>query len=217
MFRERKIRTIFVLHKLFEHPKGSGTSQQNSRDIPDSSLRNPRKTITSREGANFSATTPLRGRCPPHQVVSRPKTCIFVPFFCLCVGGLKSISENFLKHSHQALVWAAHCRLSSFLCFLSFLIARFVPLRAGFGDWSAGCPSVKNKPGFFKTTPLPEWHPPFSSFSSFGGSEKRSPCFQWVECKFVICAVFVKTAPFWQGTRTRFNKNTVCAAPSLFW
>ena len=41
-FRKRKMRTKFFLHKLFEHRQGSGTSRQNSRDIPDSSLRNPR-------------------------------------------------------------------------------------------------------------------------------------------------------------------------------
>ena len=39
--------------------------------------------------------------------------------------------------------------------------------------------------------------------------------FQWVECKVVIFAVFVKTALFWQGTETWFTKNTVCATPNL--
>ena len=38
---------------------------------------------------------------------------------------------------------------------------------------------------------------------------------QWVECKFVIFAVFVKTAPFWQGTKRRFTKSTVCATPTV--
>ena len=36
----------------------------------------------------------------------------------------------------------------------------------------------------------------FHHFRLFRGSEERSPCFQWVDCKFVILAVFVKTAPF---------------------
>ena len=54
----------------------------------------------------------------------------------------------------------------------------------------------------------------FRHFRRFRGSEERSPCFHWVECKFVIFAVFVKTAPFWQGTKTRFTKNTVCATPT---
>ena len=56
----------------------------------------------------------------------------------------------------------------------------------------------------------------FRHFRRFRGSEERNPCFQWVECKFVIFAVFVKTAPFWQGTKTRFTKNTVCATPWTF-
>ena len=47
----------------------------------------------------------------------------------------------------------------------------------------------------------------FRHLRRFRGSEERSPCFQGVECKFVIFAVFVKTAPFWQGTKTRFTKN----------
>ena len=55
----------------------------------------------------------------------------------------------------------------------------------------------------------------FRHFHRFRGSEERSPCFQWVECKFVIFTVFVKTASFWQGTKTRFTTNTVCATPKL--
>ena len=54
----------------------------------------------------------------------------------------------------------------------------------------------------------------FRHFRRFRGSEERSPCFQRVKCKFVIFAVFVKTALFWQGTKTRFTKNTVCATPT---
>ena len=33
-------------------------------------------------------------------------------------------------------------------------------------------------------------------------SEERNPCFHWAECKFVIFAVFVKTALFAQGAKT---------------
>ena len=44
----------------------------------------------------------------------------------------------------------------------------------------------------------------FRHFRRFRGSEERNPCFQWVECKFVIFAVFVKTAPFWHLPKTRF-------------
>ena len=54
----------------------------------------------------------------------------------------------------------------------------------------------------------------FRRFRRFRRSDERSPCFLWVECKFVIFAVFVKTAPFWQGTKARFTKKTVCATPA---
>ena len=57
----------------------------------------------------------------------------------------------------------------------------------------------------------------FRHFRRSRWSEEPNPCFQWVECKFVIFAVFVKMAPFWQGTRTRFTKNTVCATPIDGW
>ena len=117
----------------------------------------------------------------------------------------------------------------------------------------------------------------FRHFHRFRGSEERSPCFQWVECKWgiilqpqplhtrqkyeqnmagklsslpcfeafgaIFCpmffffhifalyvgggghsraseqirhfAVFVRTAPFWRGTQTRFTKNTLCATPTV--
>ena len=38
----------------------------------------------------------------------------------------------------------------------------------------------------------------FRHFRHFRGSEERSPCLQWVECKFVIFAVFVKAGPFFE-------------------
>ena len=44
----------------------------------------------------------------------------------------------------------------------------------------------------------------FVTFRRFPGSEEQSPYFRWVECKFVIFAVFVKT-PLLAG-----DKNTVC-------
>ena len=48
--------------------------------------------------------------------------------------------------------------------------------------------------------PLPEVTPAILvNFVIFRGSEERSPCFQWVECKFVIFAVFIKTALFGRG------------------
>ena len=53
----------FYLFKLFEHPQGSGTSRQNSRDIPDSSLRNARKTNFRGRGRTFRPP-PLRVEDP---------------------------------------------------------------------------------------------------------------------------------------------------------
>ena len=56
----------------------------------------------------------------------------------------------------------------------------------------------------------------FRHFRRFRGSEERSACFQWVERNFAIFAVFVKTAPFWQGAKSRFTKNAVCATPIVY-
>ena len=62
----------FFLHKLFEHPQGSGTSRQISRDIPANFPGHPRflsskpkEDKLSRESTNFLATTPSCGRPPP--------------------------------------------------------------------------------------------------------------------------------------------------------
>ena len=64
------------LHKLFEHPQGSGTSLQTSRDTSKH-----KEDKLSRESTSFSATTPSRGRPPPHWAVSGPKKLVFVLFF----------------------------------------------------------------------------------------------------------------------------------------
>ena len=97
LFREgfRKNAHELFWHKLFEHPQRFGTSQQNSRDIPDSSLRNssPKEDKLSREGMNFSATTPLRGRPPPYRAVSGPKKLIFV-LFCFPELGMSKKNEG---------------------------------------------------------------------------------------------------------------------------
>ena len=77
---EKCARTLF-LHKLFEHPQGSRTSQQNSRDVPRLLSSKPKEDKLLREGTNFSAATPSRGRPPSHRVVSGPKKLIFVLFF----------------------------------------------------------------------------------------------------------------------------------------
>ena len=86
-----------------------------------------------------------------------------------------------------------------------------------------GPPPTHNAP-FFQGRASPAFSKPylclsdtrhFRHFRRFRGSEERSPCFQWVECKFVIFAVFVETAGFWQGTKTGFTQNIVCATPSF--
>ena len=58
------------------------------RDIPAKFTGHPRLISSkskedklSREGTNFSATTPSHGRPPPHRAVSRPQKLIFVLFF----------------------------------------------------------------------------------------------------------------------------------------
>ena len=68
--------------------------------------------------------------------------------------------------------------------------------------------------GFWMISGGPFLSRPLWLTADYRGLEERSPCLQRVECKFVILAVFVKTAPFWQGTKTRFTKNTVCATPN---
>ena len=46
-------------------------------------------------------------------------------------------------------------------------------------------------------------------FRRFRGSEDQNPCFfLWLECKFVIFAIFVKIPCFRQGSKPRFPKNT---------
>ena len=50
------------------------TSRQNSWDIPAKFLSSkPKEDKLSREGTNFSTTTPSHGRPPPHRAVSGPK------------------------------------------------------------------------------------------------------------------------------------------------
>ena len=61
--RERNTRTNFFLHRLFEHSQGSETSRQNSRDVPDSSLQNPRKT-TFEGGPRTFRPPPIRAEDP---------------------------------------------------------------------------------------------------------------------------------------------------------
>ena len=56
--------------------------------------------------------------------------------------------------------------------------------------------------------PLPAGHPPFSSFSSFHGVRAGKPLFYWLECRFVIFAIFVKSPlNFWQDKSTVYQKH----------
>ena len=78
--RERKMRTNFFCTNFLNTPR--------VRDIPAKFPGHPRfisskpkEDKLSRESTNFSATTPSRGRPPPHRAVSGPKKLIFVLFF----------------------------------------------------------------------------------------------------------------------------------------
>ena len=96
--------TRTCLDKLFEHPQGSGTSRHNSRDIPDSSLRNPRKTNFQGRARAFWAPPLSRGRPPPHRAVSGPKQWIFVLFFsCLTLGWVRTASGPFSVNNFHPL------------------------------------------------------------------------------------------------------------------
>ena len=55
----------------------------------------------------------------------------------------------------------------------------------------------------------------FVIFVVFGGLRSEALVFSGQNA-FVIFAIFVETAPFWQGTKTRFTKNTVSATPNYF-
>ena len=76
--------------------------------------------------------------------------------------------------------------------------------------------SGKNKPGFSKPCLFLSDTRHFRRFRRFRGSEERSPCFQWVECKFVIFAVFVKTALFLAGDKNTVYQKTRFAPPRFF-
>ena len=86
------MRTKFFFHKLLEHPQWSGTSRQNSRDIPDSSLslRNPRKT-NFRGRARTFRPPPLRVEDPhPTGRSPDPKKLILVLFFLVITVSKKA-------------------------------------------------------------------------------------------------------------------------------
>ena len=77
--RERKMRANLFAQTFWTPP--------GVRDIPVKLPGHPRLLSSkpkedkfSREGTNFSATTPSRGRPPPHRAVSGPKKLISVLF-----------------------------------------------------------------------------------------------------------------------------------------
>ena len=89
---EKCERTFFA--RTFEHPQGSRTSRQNSWDIPDSSLRNPRKT-NFRGWARTFRPPPLRETDPhPTGRSPDPKSWSLCSFSCLNFEGRK-IRDNF--------------------------------------------------------------------------------------------------------------------------
>ena len=88
--RERKMRTNFFCTNFSSTPRGPGHPGQipGTSQIPLLQTQG-RQTFEaghelSREGTNFSATTPSRGRPPPHRAVSGPEKLLFVLLFsCL--------------------------------------------------------------------------------------------------------------------------------------
>ena len=97
---ERKMRTNFFLHKLFEYPQGSGTSQLNSRDIPDSSLRNPRKT-NFRGRARTFRPPPLRMEDPPHPTGGLRTWKVNLCALFSCLNRAWKLQSHLSKHSHR--------------------------------------------------------------------------------------------------------------------
>ena len=76
------------LHKPFEHPQGSGTSRQKSRDIPDSSLRNPRKTNFRGRARSFQPPTPFAWKTPtPPGGLRTQKVNLCALFSCRSFAG----------------------------------------------------------------------------------------------------------------------------------
>ena len=50
-------------------------------------------------------------------------------------------------------------------------------------------------------------------FSSFRGVRAAKPLLYWLECRFVIFAIFIQKPPFSGGTKARFTKGTVFGTP----
>ena len=84
------MRTNFSWTNFLNTPKGRDVPAKFP-GLPRFFSSKPKETKLSREGTNFSATTPSRGRPPPHRAVSGPRKLIFVFFF---LAWLNLNSEN---------------------------------------------------------------------------------------------------------------------------
>ena len=78
---EKCARTFFT--QTFSTPPGVRDIPAKFPGYPRFLSSKPKEDKLSREGTNFSATTPSRGRPPLHREVSGPKKLIFVLVFSL--------------------------------------------------------------------------------------------------------------------------------------
>ena len=92
IYRERKMRTNFFCTNFFEHPQESGTARQNSREIPDSSLRIPRKTNFRGRAQTFRP--PLLRVEDPHHTRRSPESSRW----CLENMAGKCLQTRFARH-----------------------------------------------------------------------------------------------------------------------
>ena len=76
---EKRARSFFA--QTFWTPPGVRDIPAKFPGHPGFLSSKPKEDKVSRAGTKFSATTPSRGRPPPHQAVSGPKNLIFVLFF----------------------------------------------------------------------------------------------------------------------------------------
>ena len=76
---EKCARTFFA--QTFRTPPGVRDTPAKFSGHPGFLPSKPKEDKLLREGTNFSATAPSRGRPPPHWAVSGPKEVIFVLFF----------------------------------------------------------------------------------------------------------------------------------------
>ena len=87
MLGKDKCTRAFACTNFLNTPRGPGHPGKISGTSQIPLFETQRGHKLSREGTNFSATTPSRGRPPPHWAVSGPnKKLIFVLFFCLTIG-----------------------------------------------------------------------------------------------------------------------------------